>query len=1205
MARLLIAGGETGDLSELVFVQSGLSIDGTVFNDAGGKGGAYAYKHDGSSSGSYFAASSAFNASRLYFKLYFRFETDTAPGADVFYNILTLLNTANTTNLLQLYVQHKTDGTYAILANNNAAAAQGTATIIVAKDTWYRFDVDITIGSGTGAVLVKQDGSTVLNVSAVDFGADNIGGCFAFNNFQASGRSFWIDDFEVDDAALPGEGYIIARSPTSGAPTYDAWSKSTGSDAYALLNDTPFSAADFVRSLLASAAQTALIATFSSTQTGHGNGVINSGDTINGIKEALVAKTDFTDAAGLALIGTAQQGTSTNGGNITLTFSTAPKAGDIVIVTGGHILRTGTSYGPSTANYNAIGSLQTSGASGTGIAFGAWYKIMGTTPDTNVVCFGSGTNGDGASYTARVFRQADGNTPLDVSAVFAGPTTSTNPNPPAIVPSSANCAIVIAAASLVSDTNIGSSANYGSQATGNSAATRPYSSSSLHRILSGGAGASEDPAAIGSTGNAWASGVWFSVSIAIRPTTEAGSRFSLRDRWGGTTFDAPLTLTTSDAYYEFGVWTDTLTNLNSVELGALHGSTSALQTLEDVWVIASYTPSAGTSLSPGRADLVLSTVAPSRVTDVRRDPTQGNVALSPTAPSVVQDIRRDPGQGNVALSTVAPTVAVTANRNISPAAQQLALSTQAPALALTEHRNIIPARADLALSAVAPGVAVSAGTIVSPDSAQLVLSTASPASVQDVHRSPTALDLTLSTFAPSRVTDERRDPGQGNVALSTSAPSVSQDVRRDPAVRDLTLSTFAPSVVQTTNAAVSPDASQLTLSAAAPQLAAGGNISIQPATAQLALSTLAALVSQDVRRDTATGNLAITVSAPTAVVDTRRDPAAGNLALSTVAPSVAHAFRFDPASRDLTLSTFAPSVAQTTNAAFAPSAAQLSLSSEAPQIAAGGSISIQPATVQLVLSTLAPLVAQDVRLDPASGNLVLSTAAAAVVVDARLDPASRDLTLSTFAPVLAVDVRREPAVRDLALSTFAPTVTIQAGEHRNISPSAADLALSTVAPSRVTDERRDPAQSNFALSTVAPSSVVNVRRDPAARDLSLATVAPSVTWTDHRTIEPAHGNVTLSAVAPSAVVSDHVRITPDQANLTLSSVKPGVSDQLGIFMVPDTVELVVTGWYPKVSVSSHPRRSVPRVRGNAAAAREASGAANPRIATSPARARTA
>lgn len=65
---------------------------------------------------------------------------------------------------------------------------------------------------------------------------------------------------------------------------------------------------------------------------------------------------------------------------------------------------------------------------------------------------------------------------------------------------------------------------------------------------------------------------------------------SLRRRINGADTDTAKTLTTSDAYYDDGIWTtsaDYLSNA-SPEIGVLHGSGSATDTVEDMWLICDY-----------------------------------------------------------------------------------------------------------------------------------------------------------------------------------------------------------------------------------------------------------------------------------------------------------------------------------------------------------------------------------------------------------------------------------------------------------------------------------------------------------------------------------------------------------------------------------------------------------------------------------------
>lgn len=65
---------------------------------------------------------------------------------------------------------------------------------------------------------------------------------------------------------------------------------------------------------------------------------------------------------------------------------------------------------------------------------------------------------------------------------------------------------------------------------------------------------------------------------------------SIRRRLSGVNTDTSKSITTSDKYFDDGVWTDSLADLNSSEIGVLHGANVNLLTIEDVWLIVDYAP---------------------------------------------------------------------------------------------------------------------------------------------------------------------------------------------------------------------------------------------------------------------------------------------------------------------------------------------------------------------------------------------------------------------------------------------------------------------------------------------------------------------------------------------------------------------------------------------------------------------------------------
>jgi hypothetical protein len=142
----------------------------------------------------------------------------------------------------------------------------------------------------------------------------------------------------------------------------------------------------------------------------------------------------------------------------------------------------------------------------------AGYKRMTSTPDTGVVVEGTGAAEAGLSVIAFAYRRINATTAVDV-AVTTAIGVSTNPNPPAITPTTGNCCIIAFAGSNNLDASPGTIANYSTPISGTgSGSSFSVCLAACYRILSGGAGVAENPAAFSS----WGSGDWAAVTIALR-----------------------------------------------------------------------------------------------------------------------------------------------------------------------------------------------------------------------------------------------------------------------------------------------------------------------------------------------------------------------------------------------------------------------------------------------------------------------------------------------------------------------------------------------------------------------------------------------------------------------------------------------------------------------------------------------------------------
>jgi hypothetical protein len=163
----------------------------------------------------------------------------------------------------------------------------------VNTDEWLLIETHIVRHATAGVMQLKLNGTMVEDHSGLALGTVNPDsfnvGSQAFTDGGGT-TTLYVDDAACSLTGWIGPGKSIVRSPASGTPQYDAWTKSTGSDAYALWNDTPFNAGDYCVGDTNNTQQTAHIAAFDATQSGHGSDTIAAADTINAVKVGMVAK---------------------------------------------------------------------------------------------------------------------------------------------------------------------------------------------------------------------------------------------------------------------------------------------------------------------------------------------------------------------------------------------------------------------------------------------------------------------------------------------------------------------------------------------------------------------------------------------------------------------------------------------------------------------------------------------------------------------------------------------------------------------------------------------------------------------------------------------------------------------------------------------------------------------------------------------------
>jgi hypothetical protein len=218
--------------------------------------------------------------------------------------------------------------------------------------------------------------------------------------------------------------------------------------------------------------------------------------------------------AEIELVGSVLAGSTNNGGDVTLTLPAEITAGDTVVVFGGHPHRAGAPLGPSTSGYTqAFTPFNTQTPN-----FGAWYKVMGSSPDANVVLQGTANVNDGVAYGGWVLRGTDTSTVLDAAPTTAGPTSSTNPDAPSITTVTPGAWVLSIACSNANDGNSGTPNNYENvtSAAGVDGVNTSIGGATIIKATPG----AEDPPAFPS----WGSGVWYAATLAIRPASDGYSQ---------------------------------------------------------------------------------------------------------------------------------------------------------------------------------------------------------------------------------------------------------------------------------------------------------------------------------------------------------------------------------------------------------------------------------------------------------------------------------------------------------------------------------------------------------------------------------------------------------------------------------------------------------------------------------------------------------
>jgi hypothetical protein len=202
----------------------------------------------------------------------------------------------------------------------------------------------------------------------------------------------------------------------------------------------------------------------------------------------------------ITLVGT-HSGSNNNGGDCTINFTAIQN--DVVLVMGG-TAASGGDAGVSTSGYTEIIDTRNSSCE-----LSVNWKRMSGSPDSSVVCTGSGVGTDATAYVVMVFRGVDTSTAIDATST-EDTGNNDKPNSPSITTVTNGAAVVSCFIQASDEPNLSPPGGYANSIELNRSETKPVT-----------VGAAWDAVAVGAENpNPWDSATsarWVAATIALRP----------------------------------------------------------------------------------------------------------------------------------------------------------------------------------------------------------------------------------------------------------------------------------------------------------------------------------------------------------------------------------------------------------------------------------------------------------------------------------------------------------------------------------------------------------------------------------------------------------------------------------------------------------------------------------------------------------------
>lgn len=632
--------------------------------------------------------------------------------------------------------------------------------------------------------------------------------------------------------------------------------------------------------------------------------------------------------------------------------------------------------------------------------------------------------------------------------------------------------------------------------------------------------------------------------------------------------------------------------------------------------------SASANLEVPAANLQLSTTAPSKVIDYRRDPPASNLQFSTAAPSLSFGYNLSPPAANLQWSTAAPTVEIAA---FAPDFDKFRFYNDGTESGATpkaaEDVNIFLAsvgdaefhlRGRVQETGGVPGAVTDDWNVqYSKNSGAWVTVTNSTSNV--------TFDTTSGLIDGGAVT-QRLTAGTGSFISGRQEEDTGPILNVQLTASNHLEHVFAMKLIDADLAGGDTLDFRFTLNAGAPGMA---NTAIPRITVSISISPPAA-------------NLQFSTTAPSKVLDYRIEPPGANLQLSTTAPTVQQGFSIEIPAANLQWSTTAPVLDVTNNVSIEIPAANLFLAGGVDLYAASNTNSFYEIAATVLDSEYGQSFTGDggflarasfnlrkagtpvgnitanlyahsgtfgVNGVPTGASLATSDAVSIVPLGTAAEIVHFDfdgtvllengvnyfiaLSLSDGDSSNRLEIARDtsaPSHGGNAAAFFAswtPDSTSDAifyiyairslSVGFGLSPPAAQLQWSTSTPTVNQGFSIEIPAAQLEISTSIPALLLDTRREPPAAQLEWSTFTPTVDVPSAIEIEIPAAQLQFSTTAPSLV--QNVNRIPPAANLEISTTAPVLTQDHRF--EPPAAQLVWSTSVPNVLVPSDVSLEIP------------------------------